>query len=63
MSLLEVNGIYGGYGGADILHGVGLRVEVGEIVVVIGPNGAGKSTVMKAVFGLVTVREGHIFFN
>ncbi|MFQ5953830.1 MAG: ABC transporter ATP-binding protein [Kiloniellales bacterium] len=63
MSLLEVNGIYGGYGGADILHGVNLRVEAGEIAVVIGPNGAGKSTVMKAIFGLVAVREGHIYFG
>ncbi len=62
MSLLEVKGIYGGYGGADILHGVEFRVEPGEIVVIIGPNGAGKSTVMKAIFGLVSVREGHIFF-
>ena len=63
MSLLEVNGIYGGYGGADILHGVELRVEPGEIVVIIGPNGAGKSTVMKAIFGLVPVREGRILFS
>lgn len=62
MSLLEVMGIYGGYGGTDILHGVELRVEPGEIVVIVGPNGAGKSTVMKAIFGLVSVRQGHVVF-
>ncbi len=62
MSLLEVKSIYGGYDGTDILHGVELRVEPGEIVVIVGPNGAGTSTVMKAIFGLVSVREGHIFF-
>jgi len=62
MSLLSVESIRGGYGDADILHGVELTVEPGEIVVIIGPNGAGKSTAMKAVFGLVKVREGRIVF-
>ena len=63
MALLELQGVRGGYGEADILNGVDLRVEEGEIVVVIGPNGAGKSTAMKAVFGLVRVREGRIRFD
>jgi branched-chain amino acid transport system ATP-binding protein len=53
----------GGYGDADILHGVTLRVEPGEIVVIVGPNGAGKSTALKAVFGLVNIRKGKIVFN
>jgi len=53
----------GGYGDADILHGVSLSVEPGEIVVIVGPNGAGKSTALKAVFGLVTVRGGRIGLN
>ena len=61
--MLEVRGIYGGYGGVDILNGVNLTVKPGEMVVIIGPNGAGKSTVMKAVFGLVKVREGTISFE
>ena len=63
MSLLAMTGIRGGYGAADILNGVDLRVEAGEIVVVIGPNGAGKSTAMKAVFGLANVREGRLIFD
>ncbi len=63
MSLLAMTGIRGGYGGADILNGVDLRVEAGEIVVIVGPNGAGKSTAMKAVFGLATVREGSLVFD
>ncbi len=53
----------GGYGGVDILQGVDLVVEPGEIVVIIGPNGAGKSTAMKAIFGLVHLREGHVTFD
>ena len=52
----------GGYGDADILHGVSLAVDAGEIVVIVGPNGAGKSTALKAVFGLVKVRGGSIVF-
>ncbi len=53
----------GGYGDADILHGVSLEVDAGEIVVIVGPNGAGKSTALKAVFGLVKVRGGRIVFT
>ena len=63
MSLLSVEDIYGGYGDVDILNGVNLKVDAGEIVVIIGPNGAGKSTAMKAIFGLVRVREGRIIFD
>lgn len=51
----------GGYGrGADILHGCTLAVERGEIAVIVGPNGAGKSTAMKAVFGMLDVRQGAV---
>ena len=60
MSLLSAQEVYGGYGGVDILNGASLRLEDGEIVVIIGPNGAGKSTIMKAIFGLVTLREGSV---
>jgi branched-chain amino acid transport system ATP-binding protein len=63
MTLLSARDLHGGYGGADILNGVDLRVEEGEIVVIIGPNGAGKSTAMKAIFGLLNVREGSVVFE
>ena len=62
-SLLEAKGLYGGYGGADILKGTNLRVEADEIVVIVGPNGAGKSTAMKAVFGLLRIREGQVLYH
>ncbi|MCB1990967.1 MAG: ATP-binding cassette domain-containing protein, partial [Geminicoccaceae bacterium] len=62
MSLLAVTGLRGGYGDVDILHGVSLAVEPGQIVVIVGPNGAGKSTALKAVFGLVRIRGGSIVF-
>ncbi|CUX81325.1 MAG: branched-chain amino acid transport system ATP-binding protein [Roseibaca calidilacus] len=50
----------GGYGGADILHSCTIAVEKGEIAVIVGPNGAGKSTAMKAVFGMLKLREGAV---
>jgi branched-chain amino acid transport system ATP-binding protein len=62
-ALLTVERVTGGYGEADILHDVTLRVDKREIVVIVGPNGAGKSTAMKAVFGLLRVRHGHIAFD
>jgi branched-chain amino acid transport system ATP-binding protein len=63
VSLLEIRDLVGGYGKVTILNGVNLDVSAGEIVVIVGPNGAGKSTVMKAVFGLIDVREGRILFD
>ncbi|MDO9526314.1 MAG: ABC transporter ATP-binding protein, partial [Gemmobacter sp.] len=53
----------GGYGAVDILHGCTLAVEKGEIAVIVGPNGAGKSTAMKAVFGMLNLRAGHVRLN
>ncbi len=61
--LLEADGIVTGYGEVDILHGVSLLVEQGEIVAVIGPNGAGKSTLLKSVFGLLKLRKGKLVLD
>lgn len=63
MSLLSASDIYGGYGGVDILNGVSLDVDPGEIVTIVGANGAGKSTFIKAIAGLVTIRSGHVSFD
>ena len=46
--------------GVDILQGMSLHLDQGELVGIIGPNGAGKSTFVKAVFGLVDVRSGSV---
>jgi branched-chain amino acid transport system ATP-binding protein len=50
----------GGYGATDILHDCTLKVEKGRIAVIVGPNGAGKSTAMKAVFGMLNLRQGRV---
>jgi urea transport system ATP-binding protein len=60
---LEVDGLRGGYGAGDILQGVSLRVEPGEIVAVIGRNGVGKTTLMRTLMGLVRASAGTIRFG
>ena len=60
MTYLAGEGMCGGYGGVDILHQCSIGVDKGEVAVVVGPNGAGKSTAMKAVFGMLELREGQV---
>jgi branched-chain amino acid transport system ATP-binding protein len=63
MLYLSGENMTGGYGDADILHHCSIGVEKGEIAVVVGPNGAGKSTAMKAVFGMLHLREGAVMLD
>jgi neutral amino acid transport system ATP-binding protein len=57
--LLYTEDLVAGYvPGVDILHGVSIKIEEGEVVTVIGPNGAGKSTLIKTIFGLLEPRDG-----
>jgi len=61
---LKAHKITGGYGsGPDILHACDIAVGKGEIAVIVGPNGAGKSTAMKAIFGMLDVREGSVLLD
>lgn len=61
--LLDIQEIYAGYQKMDILKGVNLHVDAGEVVCVIGPNGAGKSTVFKAIYGFINIRRGKAIFD
>ncbi len=61
--LLSIEGLRGGYADADVLHGVELELNEGEIVAIVGPNGAGKSTVLNAIMNLIRIREGDIRFR
>jgi ABC-type branched-subunit amino acid transport system ATPase component len=62
--VLETQGLVAGYSAElDILNGVSITVDAGEIVTVVGPNGAGKSTLMKSIIGLVAPRKGHVLLR
>jgi ABC-type branched-subunit amino acid transport system ATPase component len=63
MSLLAITDLRGGYGDVDILNGISLTLEAGEIVTVAGTNGAGKSTLAKAIVGLLPVVRGTMLFE
>lgn len=61
--LLKVSGLETGYGPKQILYGIDLSAQEGEMVAVIGHNGAGKSTLLKALFGLIPVWKGKVFYE
>jgi ABC-type branched-subunit amino acid transport system ATPase component len=63
VSLLRVVDLRGGYGDVDILNGIDLSIDVGEIVTVAGTNGAGKSTLAKAVLGLLPRVKGAVLLD
>ncbi|MGH1561229.1 ABC transporter ATP-binding protein [Mumia sp. DW29H23] len=56
MSLLSIRDLRAGYGSADVLHGISMDVDAGQVVVVLGANGAGKTTTMRAIAGLIARR-------
>ena len=60
---LHAKNMVGGYGETTILNNCSINVKQGEIAVIVGPNGAGKSTAMKAIFGMLDLRQGNVFFN
>ena len=62
MKLLEIKGLVARYGAGDVLRGLNLTVDEGEIVALRGSNGAGKSTTLRAISGLVANLSGEIVF-
>ena len=63
MSVIALDNVIGGYGDTQILHGVSMHVDAGEIVVIIGPNGAGKTTVLDLICGKTKATSGSIQFR
>ena len=61
--LLAVSGLVAGYGATQVLRGIDLIVEAGEIVAVLGANGVGKTTLNKALSGVVRAQAGQIAFG
>ncbi len=63
MTQIALRDVVAGYGFGDVLRGLDLVAEAGEITCLIGPNGAGKSTVLRAVSGLLRPRRGSIMLG
>jgi branched-chain amino acid transport system ATP-binding protein len=63
MAFLEVSDLHVKYGNIEVLHGINLWVEEGEMISILGANGAGKSTTLLALSGLVRAAGGSIGFD
>ncbi len=63
MKILQVKDVYSGYGDTEVLHGISIYLNEGEIITIIGPNGAGKSTLLKTIMGYLQPNRGKILFR
>jgi branched-chain amino acid transport system ATP-binding protein len=61
--LLHLKDAVSGYGSGEVLHGVTVSIDEGEMVSLIGPNGAGKSTILRTISGLLKLRKGQKILN
>ena len=61
--MLTVQDLHAGYGETEVLRGVDLTVNAGEVVAVLGSNGVGKSTLNRAISGILRARAGSIVFE
>ncbi|MBG7621480.1 ABC transporter ATP-binding protein [Herbaspirillum sp. AP02] len=62
-ALLEVEGLTGGYGASQVLFGIDLRVNEGEVVTLLGRNGMGKTTTLRTILGLNRPTGGQVRFR
>jgi branched-chain amino acid transport system ATP-binding protein len=60
--LLDIRDLHAGYGKAEVLHGINLHADAGQVITVIGPNGAGKTTLLNTLMGLLPTR-GQMFYR
>jgi branched-chain amino acid transport system ATP-binding protein len=58
--ILQLSGVKAGYGEIEVLHGVDLSLQQGQVVALLGPNGAGKSTTVKVCAGLLRPTAGEV---
>ena len=61
--MLSIEGLCAGYSGMQILHGVDMHIDEGEIVALVGANGAGKTTALRAISGVIRPTSGTVSFR
>ena len=61
--MLEVNNLQTSYGQSQVLFGIDLKINQGEVVTLIGRNGMGKTTTINSIMGLVKTKSGEIIFD
>jgi len=61
--VLEVKGLRSAYGRIEVLKGVTLHIQTGEVVALVGSNGAGKTTLLRALSGVQPITSGEVLFN
>ncbi|MEM1611128.1 MAG: ABC transporter ATP-binding protein [Sulfolobales archaeon] len=61
-SLLEIEGLYAGYGELNVLWDISLYIDKGEVIAILGTNGAGKTTLLKSIAGIINARKGRIIY-
>ncbi|MDR2258554.1 MAG: ABC transporter ATP-binding protein, partial [Treponema sp.] len=54
--MLEINNLFCGYRGSDVIHGLSLRANRGQVLILAGPNGCGKTTLLKAIARIIPCR-------
>ncbi len=62
-TVLRGEKIYSGYGKLQVINGVDIHIDEGELVTIIGPNGSGKSTLIRTMIGLVDLFDGHVYIR
>jgi branched-chain amino acid transport system ATP-binding protein len=62
-AILELRNIRGGYGTIDVLHGIDLALQPGEVHALLGPNGAGKTTTLGVCSGQIPPSGGQLFLS
>lgn len=63
MVLLRVDGVEFSYGSTNVLRGVRLEVNSGEVVSIVGPNGSGKTTLLRVIDGILKPRRGSVYVD
>lgn len=61
--MLKISDLRVSFGQMDVIHGISLEVEKGELISVIGPNGAGKTTLIRSIMGLKEPKGGAIWYD